>query len=78
MEHGRVRINLDKLMEEKGFSVKRLSRLADMERDQIKKYRDQKRARYDADILARLCYALECDISDLLEYIPAKKEEAAQ
>lgn len=26
----------------------------------------------DLDILARICYALDCTTEDLLEYIPAK------
>ena len=30
--------------------------------------------RLDTDVLARLCTALECDISDLLEFVPPNKK----
>lgn len=36
------------------------------------KYRDNKIQRLDIDILKRICYVLECDLHDLIEYIPPK------
>jgi len=33
-------------------------------------------SRLDIDVLARLCYALNCEINDLLEYIPPDQKDA--
>ena len=70
MEYGKIKLKLDKLLESKGVSINKLSKIADMQRTQIKNYRNNKMVRYDADVLARICTALNCDISDLLEYVP--------
>ena len=43
-----------------------------MQRTQLKSYMKNEVQRVDLDILARLCHALECDVTDLLEY---KKEQ---
>ena len=33
----------------------------------------EKVQRLDIDILKRLCYVLECDLNELIEYIPPKE-----
>ena len=32
----------------------------------------------DIDILKRLCYVLECNLTDLIEYIPPEKTQTLQ
>lgn len=44
-----------------------------MQRSQLRNYRDNKIQRLDIDILIRLCYVLNCDLYDLIEYIPPDK-----
>ena len=44
-----------------------------MQRTQLKKYCRNEVQRLDIAVLSRLCYALDCDLSDLLEYIPPEK-----
>ena len=39
----------------------------------IKKYYDNTITRYDSDVLAKFCFVLECDISDIISYIPKIK-----
>jgi len=45
-----------------------------MQRTQLKAYMKQDIVRVDLAVIARLCYALQCDISDLIEYIPPKTD----
>ena len=71
-EKGGIRIRLDELMKEKGVSLNQVSQRAEMERTQLRDYRDGKMQRLDIDILLRLCYVFECDLYDLIEYIPPK------
>jgi putative transcriptional regulator len=69
-KRGEIRIHLDKLMAEKNISLNQLSFRTEMQRSQLRKYRDEKIQRLDIDILIRLCYVLECDLFDLIEYVP--------
>jgi putative transcriptional regulator len=71
--YGSIKIKLKELLEEKGLSKNKLSHKAEMERTQINKFCNNKITRLDTDVLARLCTALECEISDLLEFIPSEK-----
>ncbi len=75
IEFGTVLIHLDELMKKQNISINKLSFRAEMQRTQLKKYRDNDIQRLDIAVLARLCYALKCNLNDLLEYIPPKKSE---
>lgn len=72
-ECGEIRIHLAEIMEEKNISMNQLSFRTEMQRTQLRNYRDNKIQRLDIDILKRLCYVLECDLHDLIEYIPYSK-----
>lgn len=72
-EYGSIKIKLQDLLEKKGLSKNKLSHKAEMERTQINKFCNNQITRLDTDVLARLCTALECEISDLLEFIPPEK-----
>ena len=70
LEFGTIRLHLDELMKERNISISKLSYRAEMQRTQLKKYKDNDIQRLDIAVLSRLCYALDCDLNDLLEYIP--------
>lgn len=71
---GEIRIKLAEIMDEKGISMNQLSFRTEMQRTQLRNYRDNKIQRLDIDILKRLCYVLECDLEDIIEYIPPSKQ----
>ena len=62
-------------MEEQNLSINKLSFRAEMQRTQLKKYCKNEVQRLDIAVLSRLCYALNCDLSDIVEYIPPHKLE---
>ena len=64
-EYGTFKIHLAELMEQRGVSMNQLSFRTEMQRTQLQ--------RLDIDILKRLCYVLECDLNELIEYIPPKE-----
>lgn len=70
---GMIRIKLAKIMEDRNISMNQLSFRSEMQRTQLRNYRDNKIQRLDIDILKRLCYVLECDLHELVEYIPPDK-----
>ena len=73
LEFGTIRLHLKDLMEEKNISLSKLSFRAEMQRTQLKHYYNGTIQRLDLAVLARLCYALDCDITDLVEYIPPQQ-----
>lgn len=75
LEFEMIKLHLKERMEVSGISLSKLSFRAEMQRTQLKKYYDNEIQRLDMAVLSRLCFALKCDLSDLLEYIPPKEEE---
>lgn len=69
-EYGSVEISLRPLMEARGITRNRLARLIDTRYEVVDKWYHGRVERIDADILARLCYVLECDVSDIIRYVP--------
>ena len=65
---GHVEIKLKEQMAKQGISINKLAFRAEMQRTQLKAYMNNEVQRVDLAILSRLCRALNCDISDLLEY----------
>ena len=71
--YGTIKINLAKLIEERGISKNKLSHRAEMQRTQINHYCNNTISRLDIDVLSRLCTVLECEIGDLLEFVTPEK-----
>ena len=72
--NGTIHIKLDELLEKSGISKNKLSHRAEMQRTQINNYCNNKITRLDIDVLARICQVFNCEISDLLEYIPPRND----
>lgn len=70
IEYGYVRLKLDELMTKQNISINKLAFRSEMQRTQLKMYIDNKVQRVDLAVLARLCFALDCDLTDLIEYVP--------
>lgn len=73
-EYGTIRIKLDELIQKSGISKNKLSHRAEMQRTQINNYCNNKITRLDTDVLARICSVLDCQIGDLLEFVPPQKK----
>ena len=74
-EYGTIRIKLDELIKKAGISKNKLSHRAEMQRSQINHYCNNDITRLDIDVLARICTVLDCQISDLLEFIPPEADK---
>ena len=72
-EYGTIRIKLDELIQKAGISKNKLSHKAEMQRSQINNYCNNEITRLDIDVLARIFTVLNCEIGDLLEFIPPEK-----
>lgn len=69
-QFGTIKIKLTEQLERTGLSKNMLSHRSEMQRSQINRYCNNTITRLDIDVLARLCTALDCNIEDLLEFVP--------
>ena len=73
MNYGTIKIKLNELIVKQGLSKNQLSHRAEMQRSQINNYCKNEITRLDVDVLARICTVLNCEIGDLLEFVPPKE-----
>ena len=66
--YGKVEIVLKNLLDKKGISRNKLSTMIATNYNLVNKYYNNKVIRIDLDIIARICYALNCEVSDILKY----------
>ncbi len=67
-DYGKIELHLKERMEEKGFSRYQLAKLTNTRFEVVNKWYGGEVERIDADILARFCYTLDCNVSDIIEY----------
>lgn len=66
--YGNVSIHLKELIEEKNITRYRLAKLADTRFEVVDKWCSGTVERIDTDVLARFCYILDCEITDIIRY----------
>lgn len=67
-EYGKVDIRLKELLAEKNVSRNKLSTMIATNYDLVNRYYNNKVIRIDLDIIARMCYVLNCEVGDILVY----------
>lgn len=75
LDFGTIELHLKELMEKRNLTLSELSFRAEMQRTQLKHYYTGAIQRLDLAVLSRLCHALDCDITELLEYIPPQQNK---
>lgn len=73
--YGTVKVRVEELRKAAGMSKNELSYKAEVQRAQLNRFCRNEVTRLDTDVLARFCYAFNCSIGDLLEYIPPEEPE---
>ena len=67
-EYGKVNIKLKTIIEQKGMTRGALAKLTNTRFEVIDKWCRNNVEKLDLDVLARICYALECLPCDIIEY----------
>ena len=68
-DYGKVEIKLGSIMDKKNISIYQMSKLTSLKHSTIKSYYNNcPITRVDLDVLSKLCYVLNCNIEDILEY----------
>lgn len=66
--YGNISIHLKEIIEEKNVTRYRLAKLADTRFEVVEKWCSGTVERIDADVLARFCYILNCDVNDIIKF----------
>lgn len=67
-EYGHIKIRLKEIMEARGVTRNALARATNTRFEVINKWYQGHVEKIDADVLARICYILDCEPGDLIIY----------
>lgn len=67
--YGVVNITLKKIMDKRNINIYQMSKLTNLKYSTIKSYyMNAPLTIIDLDVVAKMCYVLNCNIKDILEY----------
>ena len=69
-DYGHFEFTIKEYMDKHTVSKYRLLKSADLQQKQMQMYYKGNIQRPDFTVLARICYALNCQLSDIVKYIP--------
>lgn len=72
-DFGTIKLRLKEALKERNYSRSMLAKKTGIRYDIIKRYYEDDLERVDKTILAKICYCLECSLSDLLVYVSPKE-----
>ena len=73
--YGHVELRLKEIMDARGISRNQLAKRIDARFEVVGKWYKGEVEKMDLDILARICYALDCTAEDIVCYVPGNEEE---
>ena len=68
--YGKINLKLKDALDSKNMTRNYLARAVKTRFEVIDRWYAGNVEKIDADVLARICYVLNCSVSDLLEYVP--------
>lgn len=74
-DYGRFDIVLAEYISQNGISKNQLAERANLQRTQLNTYCKNYIKRPDLDVLARICFALNCELSDIVRYVHPDKRD---
>ncbi|WP_313126042.1 helix-turn-helix domain-containing protein [Proteiniclasticum ruminis] len=69
IEYGYFEIVLEEYLKKRNISKNTIAEKANLQRTQLNSYCKNKIKRPDFDVLARICFALNCELSDIIRYV---------
>lgn len=73
VDYGHFEIILDDYLVKNKISKNSLADKATLQRTQLNNYCKNNIKRPDFDVLARICYALDCELADIVKYVKPER-----
>ena len=67
-EYGKINLHLKEIMESKNITQYALAKATNTRFEVIRKWYNSEVEKMDLDVLARICYVLECSPADIIKY----------
>lgn len=74
IENGYYLFKLEDILKEKSISINKVMRDTNTDFKVLKRLLTGELVRFDIFVIARLCDYFNCTITDIIEYIPSKKQ----
>lgn len=75
-DYGKTNITINKVMDAEDVSVYELSKVTGLKHQTVKAYyNNDPLTKVDTDVLAKMCYVLDCKMDDILQYEPPKESK---
>lgn len=67
-DYGHITLHLREIMDKRKINRNQLANAMGVNYPVVDKWYNEKVSRIDADVLARICYVLDCQVQDILTY----------
>ena len=73
-EYGSVNVKLAEMLDNRGITRNRLKTLTGIKYEVIDRYYQNHVERVDLDFIAKVCYVLNCELADMIDYKSPEKK----
>ena len=70
IEYGTIKVKLDEILTKRGISTYELNTKTNVRFQTIQALRENTSSRIDFEVLAKICFALDLKVEDIIEYVP--------
>ena len=67
-DYGDIIFDIKTIMDKKGLTISQIVKKTGLHHKVIKRYYEGTAIRYDRDVLSKLCFVLDCNLSDIMNY----------
>jgi len=72
-DYGEIVFDLKSIMDKKGYTVNYVVRRTGLHHQIVRRYYEGTALRYDKEILAKICFVIDCDLEDIMYYKRPRK-----
>jgi len=72
-DYGEIVFALKSIMDKKGYTVNYVVRRTGLHHQIVRRYYEGTALRYDKEILAKICFVIDCDLEDIMYYKRPRK-----
>lgn len=73
VDYGRIVFNIKVIMKKKNLTKSKIARNTGLHHLVVERYIKGESVKYDKEVLAKLCFVLDCELQDIMYYVRPKK-----
>ncbi len=75
VDYGDIYFDIKSMMKKRNITKTQLAKRTGLHHQIIDRYYNNRIVRYDKDVLARICYILDCSLTDIMYYEKPKTQK---